>query len=1341
MGANRALAVETVLFKHSISNLYMEQGHHGDRDGTRASFVARRDFSGSPSSQQWYLQNTGIKSVAGNDFVRIINTKTGLAVNDNTPLAQLLFGGNSGDVALWGRSTQALGPVGYTEPVYPFGAFITPSGSDTSQPGYSDQTQNWEMVAVDADSNRYLFRNMGTGNSLTQWDHGTSDDQRTASWPGFNPPLNGEIWILEPAGEVNLTKVTLVEVQCIQTSTGMIEGVEELFKGLDLLMDIGFALYTGGGLQNIADDLGKGIGTLTRPLIRSARGKIAGKEIITAAAMDVKDRLEDNGEESTVEDRLEDAILDAQLSAATGDPAGVAWAAGKAGAIELLNLFSGGNYETVSGALIGFITGGDTPDDLFISINGVSVWPDGGLGDTEIETKEKIDLWGLDHFVATERGLNIKLIEADLGGFFGSDDDDLGEISLTEDDLQLLTSSTNLSDRVAWETRVVKDSEGSEYTLTFRIEPDPGTQLRIPIGSEQVEVSPAAAAYKVPVESGTQWYWESDVAWLTSAEPETLYNNNEFDYTAAENQTDSPRIGTLTFYSGAISTTIEITQLGLTTRAQMRWPLSDSTIYGDSQMFSWTSASGNNLTKLKVGTTPNGRELYFQADGTNDQSVSVSGLPGDGSKIYVSLLSEDLNGGGYVVTQYEYTSRSYTRFTLSDDFEEVSYLSKAYGLTVNSNVPWRWESDVPWLSSNTYYDESQSEQIFDYTLQVNPGATPRVGTLKFRPLGGSSQTFVVRQGASTVEVNAIPRIGSGAASFETPMSLEGNWTWESDAAWLTSSEADSQNGDQTFSYSAATNSGNDERTNTLRFYSVNSRELLSTLTVVQQPGMVRNDEPKDNEPERATEIQISSAGLDHPEAFGNIGESGDRDYYKITNSDNHDYIHVRFRVNEPSGPASGQLKIYGGTTVDNRLVSAETNTINDNGTNFDQDGETTKTATYTIDASDGETYLICLEENGGLEISDYQLFVEGTSAVFSKKFKGVNKEGETYTIPVTAKAGQEWSVTGNPSWVNATPMNGTGSGSVQITVEPTPVGDLKRETSLNIGGISHVLKQKWNPILEASDNDAPEEAQLLLLKTNGESLNVEGEVRNSSDRDYFKIETGDIDYASIKIEYLMPSPGNNRHRVTVLAGDGTTVLFEEVNENFNSANGSIGRVSPFTIDRPDKNTVYYVEIESSEYSDRRDYLLSITGTLAHPAPPLFTSTPKTITSREQEYYIFVNTDEPWSAATDQPWVTLDQTSGTNSDVITVSLAANPGASDRTANITINGIEQQLTQAEFIATNCTLSLIDDQVEIGFSGILQSSSDLHIWEDVDPQPTSPYRFAPNTAPGMFFKARAQ
>ena len=52
----------------------------------------------------------------------------------------------------------------------------------------------------------------------------------------------------------------------------------------------------------------------------------------------------------------------------------------------------------------------------------------------------------------------------------------------------------------------------------------------------------------------------------------------------------------------------------------------------------------------------------------------------------------------------------------------------------------------------------------------------------------------------------------------------------------------------------------------------------------------------------------------------------------------------------------------------------------------------------------------------------------------------------------------------------------------------------------------------------------------------------------------------------------------------------------------------------------------------------------------------------------------------------------------------------------------------------------MDFVDGQIEIEFSGILQSSADLIEWDDVNPQPAAPYRFTPSQAK-RFFRARTE
>ena len=67
-------------------------------------------------------------------------------------------------------------------------------------------------------------------------------------------------------------------------------------------------------------------------------------------------------------------------------------------------------------------------------------------------------------------------------------------------------------------------------------------------------------------------------------------------------------------------------------------PADGSVLAGSSVTFTW-SAEGATVDKwrLEVGTTPDSRDLFVQNLGTTTTSMLVSGLPTDGSIVYVNL--------------------------------------------------------------------------------------------------------------------------------------------------------------------------------------------------------------------------------------------------------------------------------------------------------------------------------------------------------------------------------------------------------------------------------------------------------------------------------------------------------------------------------------------------------------------------------------------------------------------------------------------------------------------------------------------------------------------------------
>ena len=72
--------------------------------------------------------------------------------------------------------------------------------------------------------------------------------------------------------------------------------------------------------------------------------------------------------------------------------------------------------------------------------------------------------------------------------------------------------------------------------------------------------------------------------------------------------------------------------------------------------FTWTAGSGATAYWLDVGSTMGGNNYYQSGNLGNVLSTTVSGLPTDGSPVYVTLYT--YAGGQWVSNQYSYTAFS-----------------------------------------------------------------------------------------------------------------------------------------------------------------------------------------------------------------------------------------------------------------------------------------------------------------------------------------------------------------------------------------------------------------------------------------------------------------------------------------------------------------------------------------------------------------------------------------------------------------------------------------------------------------------------------------------------------
>ena len=85
-------------------------------------------------------------------------------------------------------------------------------------------------------------------------------------------------------------------------------------------------------------------------------------------------------------------------------------------------------------------------------------------------------------------------------------------------------------------------------------------------------------------------------------------------------------------------------------------PAPGTTLTGTSVIFNWSAASGATAYWLDAGSTPGGNQYFQSGNLGNVQSVTVNGLPANGSPVYVTLYT--YAGGQWLNNQYTYTAFS-----------------------------------------------------------------------------------------------------------------------------------------------------------------------------------------------------------------------------------------------------------------------------------------------------------------------------------------------------------------------------------------------------------------------------------------------------------------------------------------------------------------------------------------------------------------------------------------------------------------------------------------------------------------------------------------------------------
>ena len=222
----------------------------------------------------------------------------------------------------------------------------------------------------------------------------------------------------------DLCTVTIESVKCITPSTGQDVYTQFLFKGIELAMTAAKAFATAGA-------------SLTVDVALEIAKTTAKSALQSAMEITVKNQDFYKGGKQQ--------LLDAVKKQISGN-------ATTAFVIDGVQTYL--TYTSLEGLFNKVY--GDSPDDLYIKVNGNKIWPSGKYA--SITSQQQLAV-GYSFNIAKNRSFNIGLVEYD----YGSGDDDMGQLPFKIPDNFIGT--TWIRDQV-----IQHEEEGSLYLITLRVE-------------------------------------------------------------------------------------------------------------------------------------------------------------------------------------------------------------------------------------------------------------------------------------------------------------------------------------------------------------------------------------------------------------------------------------------------------------------------------------------------------------------------------------------------------------------------------------------------------------------------------------------------------------------------------------------------------------------------------------------------------------------------------------------------------------------------------------------------------------------------------------------------------
>jgi M6 family metalloprotease-like protein len=383
--------------------------------------------------------------------------------------------------------------------------------------------------------------------------------------------------------------------------------------------------------------------------------------------------------------------------------------------------------------------------------------------------------------------------------------------------------------------------------------------------------------------------------------------------------------------------------------------------------------------------------------------------------------------------------------------------------------------------------------------------------------------------------------GTGA-SFTVVSNTQ--WSWSDDASWVTSSEATSQTGDQTFTYTVAANTAPSSR---IAVITLTGGGLTRTHTITQTGA---NIDDHGNSIATATPVELNAV------TSGSIEAAGDNDY---------------FRVNVTGG-GSLTVETTGDTDTYGYLLDAAGNQLaydDDTGvaTNF--------RINYPVTAG---IYYVRVRHYYSTGTGSYQLLGSLANTVtltVSPPTQSVVALSANYSFNVTSNTSWSWGV--NASWVTSSEStNQSGDQTFTYTVAVNPLTVSRTAViTLTAGALTatHTITQAGT----GTDDHGNSIADATLL---GLNASVSGRIEYAGDNDFFRIDI------SIAGSLTVETTGDTDTYGSLLDASGNQLAYDD----------DAGVDSNFSISYAVAPGTYYVQVRHYLSSGTGSYqLLNIAG--------------------------------------------------------------------------------------------------------------------------------------------------